>query len=354
MSSIVGVTTAAPSHRVTQHEVRDFICSLFAGSDLPVDRLVPVFENSGIGCRQFSAPLEWYSESHTFAERNRIYVETALDLSEQAVADVCSATGIAPSRVDHIFFVSSTGLSTPSLDAYLLNRVDFQESIRRTPIWGLGCAGGVGGLSRAHDWLKGHPEGCALVVAVELCTLTFLKDDLSKRNFVATALFGDGCGAAILVGDAFEGASKRSLHIDATHAVTWRDSLDVMGWNLQEEGLKVVFSKSIPDIVRRRARSSIEAFLDGFSLSINDMDAFLAHPGGMKVIAAYQEALGLSENALMHTRAVLQSNGNMSSATVFFVLKRYLEASSYRPGERVLSCALGPGFSSEMFLARSA
>jgi len=353
LSTLAGIATTVPPHRVTQDDARELAEGLFAGSRLDLYRLASLFGHTEIASRYISAPLSWFAEPHAFADRNRRYVESALDLSTEAVKGVCAATEVPPERIDHIFFVSTTGLSTPSLDAHLLNRVGLRESIRRTPIWGLGCAGGVGGLARAHDWLLGHPRGVALVVVVELCSLTFLKDDLSKSNFVATALFGDGCGAALLVGDEVEAPQGRSLRVEATEAVTWRDSLDVMGWEVRDDGLKVQFSKNIPDIVRQRARCSIDAFLKAHSLTTGDLDAFLAHPGGAKVIAAYAEALGLPDAALAHTRAVLRDYGNMSSATVFFVLKRYLESAGYRPGERVLSCALGPGFSSEMILARS-
>jgi len=297
-------------------------------------------------------PAEWYGTNHSFQEKNRLYLEHALQLSEQALRNLCERSGLAPEEIDHLFFVSSTGIATPSLDAHLFNKLKMKPALRRTPIWGLGCAGGVSGLARATDWLKAYPTKKAAVIAIELCSLTFIRNDLSKSNFVATSLFADGAAAALLLGDQCHHASARGFDILASEAITWRDSLGVMGWELAEEGLKVLFSSDIPTIVLESAQPSILQFLSEHKIALNEIAMFLSHPGGAKVITAYSEALALPAAKTKYMWSVLRQYGNMSSATVLFVLQEYLNSEDYRRGDLVLSTTLGPGFSSEMILGK--
>ena len=351
MPRIIGLETAVPPHRVTQETAKAFARKLFSSAKIDIDRMLPVFDHTQIKTRHFCVPPEWFDREHSFAEKNETYCRFAIELSRTVISRLLQRCNVPANRIDHIFFVSTTGFSTPSIDAYLFNLLDFSENIRRTPIWGLGCAGGVAGINRAADWLRGHPESLALVVAVELCGLTFIRNDLSKSNFVATSLFADGCGAALLAGDAFAGAAGRQLAIEASTSVTWKDSLRVMGWQFNNSGLKVIFSKSIPQIVQASARPGIEAFLQRHGRSPEEIDFFLSHPGGAKVIEAYQRALNLEDRSVELMRGVLRDYGNMSSATVFFVLQRFWQSPLFQHGKTVLSTALGPGFSSEMFLA---
>ena len=354
MSTIIGTGTSVPAHKFDQRQVRDVVRQLFDGSIFKVDRMLSVFSHTRVEERYFAMEADWYRKSRAFAEKNAIFQKVGIALARSAVEKACRAAAIAPAEIDHIFFVSTTGLATPSIDAHLLNRVPFKASILRTPIWGLGCGGGVAGIARAADWLKAYPDKIALVVALELCSLTFVRNDLSKSNFIATALFGDGCGAIILAGDErgeVQGSS-RMLSIEATGSVTWPDTLDVMGWDIAEEGLKVVFSKDIPHIVETSSLPAIVRFLDQAGASLADIRHFLSHPGGAKVIDAYREALNLEERQITSMQAVLAKFGNMSSATILFVLDHFLRTADGRPGELVLSTALGPGFSSEMVLSR--
>jgi alkylresorcinol/alkylpyrone synthase len=354
MPSILSVSTAVPPHKFSQDDVRRLAGQLFNAASFDIAQMQAVFANTTVRERYFCVDMNWFEEDHSFARKNRIYLEKGLELAESAVSAVCRSAGISPREVDHIFFISSTGISTPSLDAHLFNRLKFNGAILRTPIWGLGCGGGIAGIGRAADWLRAYPEKTALVVCLELCGLTFIRNDLSKSNFIATSLFGDGCGAVLLVGDR-HAAIQRPVHglsIAGTGSVTWEDSLDVMGWEIADEGFKVVFSKSIPDIVQQSARPAVMKFLEQHGLSLKDIRYFLAHPGGAKVIEAYKQALGLEERQLKSMRAVLAAFGNMSSATVLFVIEHFLRSSDYRKRDWVLSTALGPGFFSEMALAR--
>jgi alkylresorcinol/alkylpyrone synthase len=354
MPSIVAVRTASPPYKFDQNDVRRLAGRLFSAASFDVAQMQAVFANTTIRERYFCVDPDWFEEDHGFAQKNRTYLEQGVELAEKAVSDVCRSAGISPQEIDHIFFISSTGIATPSLDAHLFNRLRFKGSILRTPIWGLGCGGGIAGIGRAHDWLRAYPEKTALVVCLELCGLTFIQNDLSKSNFIAASLFGDGCGALLMVGDRHAGTPSpvHGLLIEGTGSVTWEDSLDVMGWEIADEGLKVVFSKSIPDIVQQSARAAVVEFLEQHGLSLTDIRYFLAHPGGAKVIEAYKQALNLEEWQLRSMREVLAGFGNMSSATVVFVIEHFLRSSDYRKSDRVLSTALGPGFFSEMVLAR--
>lgn len=332
---LAAVATAVPPYRLDQREVMARAARLFDGAFPDLDRLLGVFDNAAIATRYSCVPIEWYMRDHGFAERNRLYLENALALIEKAASDALDASGLAPADIDALVSVSSTGIATPSLDALLMERLPLRRDVQRLPIFGLGCAGGVIGLSRAAALAAGASGMRALFVVVELCALTFRPGDRSKSNLIATALFGDGAAAAVITPD---GAGPA---LTAWGEHTWPGSLDVMGWNIADDGFGVRFSRDIPSLVRRELRAASEAFLSRHGLSLADIDGFVCHPGGVKVIAALEAAYGLPEGALAEARAVLADYGNMSAATVFFVLERMLAKAP--PGRRLLS-ALGPGF----------
>jgi alkylresorcinol/alkylpyrone synthase len=356
MPRLVAVATALPTHRVDQQNAKRFVASLFAGAfggDL--ERLIEVFDHTGIESRRVCMPLEWYGRPHTFGEANDLYVTHALELAQAAALGALERAGLSPGDVDHVVLVSSSGVATPSLDARLANRIGFREDVRRTPIWGLGCAGGAVGLSRARDFALADPSACVLLVAVELCSLTFQHGDADRRNLVAASLFSDGAAAAVVCGvdrPGSNGAAATRLELIGSRSTIWRDTLDVMGWTIDERGLHVVFSRDIPTIVRRFVRPNLESFLADHGLGLSTLDHVVAHPGGPKVLAAYAETLALPAAAFRHAGAVLRDAGNMSSPTCLFVLERALAASDFAAGEHVVIAALGPGFSSEYVLAR--
>lgn len=357
MPRILSVATARPEHVLPQSEAREFCRALFSGAHADIERLLPVFESAQIDERRISVPPEWLYAEHTFAEKNARYVEVALDLAETATRSALARAGVAPREVAHILFASTTGLATPSLDARLMNRVDFSPHTRRTPVWGLGCAGGASGLARAAEFSAAAGGAPVLAIALELCSLTFQKDDLSKSNLVATSLFGDGAAAAVVAAENGRGGARGDRRepgpeIVAARSTLFPDSLDVMGWEVNDGGLKVIFSRDIPSIVRESVRPNAESFLTEQGLSLGDVRHFVAHPGGTKVMAAYEEAFELSDDALRHAREVLRTSGNMSSPTVLFVLERFLDDDSVRAGDWGLLTALGPGFTSELVLLR--
>ncbi len=353
---LVALATAVPRHEITQDRAKDFARGLFRevlrGGD---ERLLAVFDHGGIHNRQACQPLEWYGEDHDFGEKNRLYIEHAVTLGCEVAGAAMAHAGLTPRDIDHLIFVSSTGIAAPSIDARLANALGLRSDFRRTPIWGLGCAGGAAGLARAREFAIAEPGARVLLVALELCTLAFQRNDLSKRNLIAASLFGDGAAAALVVaGDAPSTNGARPLELLASASTFWHDTLDVMGWDVDGDGLRVIFDRDIPTIVRQRVRGGLEAFLGRHQLTLGSLDHVVTHPGGMKVLAAYEATLELAPDALDHARAVLRDHGNMSSPTCLFVLERFLEAQAIGAGDTAVLSALGPGFCAEYVLMRGA
>lgn len=332
---LLTVATAVPPYPLDQSAVIERVERLFAGApSLP--RLLPVFANTGIRRRYSCVPLDWYDRPHGWAERNRVYIASALDLLETTARRLLGRAGVEPHRVDAIVTVSTTGIATPSLDALLIERMGLRRDVRRLPIFGLGCVGGVVGLARAAAQAAALPGETVLFLVVELCALSFRRDDWSKSNIVATSLFGDGAAGALLSTDG-DGPA-----ILATGEHTWPASLDIMGWEIAEDGFRAVFSRDIPQLVATRFRPAADEFLRRHELALDDIDRFTCHPGGAKVITALEGALGLRAGALAGARRVLRDYGNMSAATVFFVLEDMLVTAPR--WKLALMNALGPGF----------
>lgn len=339
--TLLSLSTAVPPIALHQRDVVARATSLFDGRRSDIDRLMPVFENAGIETRYSCVPLDWYERSHSWSERNRLYIDNALALLEQAATSCLKDAECSPGEVDAIVTVSTTGIATPSLDAHLVGRLGLRPDVVRLPIFGLGCAGGVLGLARAGALARAMPGARVLFLVVELCALTFRKVDQSKSNIIAAALFGDGAAAALIgPGRSADGGESLALGDSGEH--TWPDSLDVMGWHVEDDGLGVLFSRDIPTLVRDQFRTAADTFLARHSLMRSDIDTFVCHPGGAKVIAALEEALQIPAGTMHEARDVLRQYGNMSAATVLFVLQRCLSGTN-RPRRALLS-ALGPGF----------
>lgn len=347
MSRLISVATAVPRFAVSQDEIRAAARAVFDGRVPHLERLLTVFSNAGIDRRYFAVPLAWFRESHSPEEVNRTFIEAATELSAQAIRKALERCGLQPTDIDYLAFVNTTGLATPSIDARLINVLGCRTTISRTPIWGRGCAGGVAGLAHVNDYLLGHPDHIGVIVAAEFCGLTFVAGDDSKSNVVASALFGDGVGAAVLAGSRVR---KDGLEIVAARSRLFPDSLNVMGWSFTSRGMQVIFDRRIPAIVTRHAAAELDALLASAELSRESVEHYLYHPGGVKVLEAYEKAYGIDGDALGRSRDVLRCYGNMSSATVMFVIERFLEGGA-PPGYGVIS-ALGPGFSSESVLFR--
>lgn len=333
---LLGLATAVPKHILGQSDVAQRARALFGNAGIgDLDRMVAVFGNAGIDTRYSTVPVEWYERRHGWNERNALYLEHALALLEEAARNALACADLDPAEIDTVVTVSTTGIATPSLDALLMERMKLRRDLRRLPIFGLGCAGGVLGLARAADLARAAPQARILFLVVELCALSFRRDDFTKSNLVATALFGDGAAAAVI------SCRGEGAILAQGGEFTWPDSLDVMGWDVTEDGLKAIFSRDIPALVRLDLRAVAERFLAAQGTRLDAISHFICHPGGAKVIAALEEAFGLAEGALEEARGVLRDYGNMSAATVMFVLERALQAGARG---RMLMTALGPGF----------
>jgi alkylresorcinol/alkylpyrone synthase len=339
MPRVVSVGTALPPHKVSQDAVRHLIGAIFKHTSRDLERLLAVFDNGHVKARYLSAPLEWYYELRSWTERNQIYLDVALDLSERASRIALEQAGLTSADVDAIFFVSSTGLATPSLDSWLIKRLNASRHTTRVPIWGLGCAGGAAGLNRAAEYIRAKPNAHVLLVCVECSSLTFQANDPSRANLVSTSLFADGAAAVVLSG------KLPGLEVLGGSSTLWDNTEDVMGWEVVDTGLKVLLSKSVPIVVQNHIRPDVMRCLDLLGLDLQQMTHFITHPGGEKVMQAFAEALEIGAEKLENSRLVLEQHGNMSSPTVLFILERFL--AEFKSGEYGLLTAMGPGFSAE-------
>jgi alkylresorcinol/alkylpyrone synthase len=332
---LLALKSAVPPYVIAQNEAAQYARALFA-QVRDIARLIPVFQNTGIARRYSCVPIEWYLDDHGWMDRTQLYIENAVNLLETVTRNLLEEARLKPDDIDSIVVVSTTGVATPSLDALLVERMGLRRDIQRLPIFGLGCAGGVIGLSRAADLAGAKPGSKVLFLVVELCALTFRKNDISKSNIVATALFG-----AILStdgdGPAFGAAGEH----------TWPQSLDVMGWDMAEDGLKARFATSIPGLVASDFRPLLDNFLTRNDIPFSEIDAFACHPGGAKVLDALEDALALPRGDLKDSRSILRDYGNMSAVTVLFVAERM---GVRKKVQRTLLTALGPGFSAAFLM----
>lgn len=334
--SLVSMATASPPHALPQSEVAEAARTLFEPRYPGFRRMAQVFETAGVRERQSVRPIDWFFEPRGWPERTEAYLEGALDLFCDAAERALAEAGLTGPEVDVVVTASSTGIATPSLEARAKARLALRDDAVRVPVFGLGCAGGAGGLALAARLAAAEPGAVVLFVTVELCTLAFRLDQLSKANIIATALFGDGAAACVLR----SGASGFAA-VTAAGEHTWPDTLDVMGWSVADQGLGVIFDRAIPPFATEHLRPAMDQVLARQGLAAADVDRFICHPGGVKVIQALESALALNQGALDHERAVLAEHGNMSAPTVLFVLDRARRAGL--PPRSVLT-ALGPGF----------
>lgn len=355
---IVSVGTATPPYAVEQEQVERFVKDLFQSSFRNIDRLLPVFKNANIQKRYFAAPLSWFSKDHSFQEKNDLFIQNALELSKAAV-EKCLLHSPFLKRsleihdIEAIFFITSTGIATPSIEARLMNVLPFSKHTKRIPIWGLGCAGGAAGISRAFEYCQAFPKANVLVISVELCSLTFQRNDRSKSNLIGTSLFADGVACCLICGKDSPALKESKLNklpkILASQSTLLEQTEEVMGWDVRNDGLYVIFSKDIPALILRYFSTFVETLLAQHGVTLDQIRHFIAHPGGRKVLEAYSEALHVPQEKFEVARTVLQNYGNMSSATIFFVLLKYLQK-EIRTNDFGMITALGPGFSSEIVL----
>ena len=342
--SLLALATALPPHRLEQPAVADLARRIYAKSFSRYPKLADIFVNAGIDRRYSVRPLEWFEASHGWSERNEAYLDGAGALFVEAAQSALDRAGLAARDVDVIVTVSSTGIATPSLEARVGGDLGFRPAAARVPVFGLGCAGGVSGLSIGARLARAVPGEIVLVVVVELCTLAFRSDRDAKADVISSALFGDGAAAIVLRAEQNDQAVPR---IGASAEHTWPGTLDIMGWTIDPAGFGVVLSRSLPRFLERRLAGPARRFMKAANL---DAPQFICHPGGAKVLDAVETALDLQKGTLRDERVVLRGHGNMSAPSVLFVLDRVLKRGLR--GQAVLA-ALGPGFTAS-FLALDA
>jgi alkylresorcinol/alkylpyrone synthase len=344
--SLLSLATAVPPHVIEQQEAKACAREAFGGRKALFDRLSGVFDNAGIARRHIVAPLEWYMSPHGWRDRNAVYLEAAEQLFIDAATAAIQKAGLKPEEIDGVVTVSTTGIATPSLEARCAKRIGFRDDIRRVPVFGLGCAGGVNGLALAAQLATADPGSVWLFVTVETCSISIRLDSDDPAAVVATALFGDGAAAAVVTS-----GSHSLAHIGGSAEKQWPDTLRIMGWDVDDPGLSVVFDRAIPPFVEGELAEAIDGMCEHLGVPREEIDRFCCHPGGVKVIDAIESALRLNQGELNLEREVLRDYGNMSAPTVLFVLERLLERGL---PEKVMMTAFGPGFTCAALLLEAA
>lgn len=355
MSVIAAVRGVLPEHCYAQEELTAGFASLVGLKEHQLEMLATLHRNAGVRHRNLALPLEDYAETTAdFGRANDAFIRVATDLGARAIDQALQAAGLTPGDVDLLVTTTITGLAVPSLDARLMAELPLREDLRRLPLVGLGCVGGAAGIARVHEWLVGHPDGVAVLLAVELCSLTLQQNDPSPANLVASGLFGDGAAAVVMVGD----RAAQRICPDGTRVLGSRSRLypqtqRAMGWDVGATGLRIVLGAEVPDLVRANVGGDVDHFLSGHDLNRSEIEWWVCHPGGPKVLTALAQALEIPDEALGVTWRSLASIGNLSSASVLWVLADTLREVPPDPGSFGVLMAMGPGFCMEAVLLQA-
>ncbi len=386
LPSIIATAAGLPNHKYPQAELTAQVQALWAPEGINVDRVASLHTNTTIETRYTAEPRERYLEMDGWADLNEAYLRDAVDMAERAVVALMAQVSIDLEDVAHLAFFSTTGIAVPSIDARLMNRLPFAPTLKRTPVYGLGCAAGAAGIARVSDYLEGHPTEAAIALTVETCSLTIQPRDMSVANMIATGLFGDAAAAVLMVGDdhplarvnASAGRTAPLAAVSASRgdsAAVSLDDLEVrtsrtapaprvlatrsvffpgterhMGWDVTDAGMKIVLSGDVPKTARDALRPHVEAFLTEHGLTIEDIGRWLCHPGGPKVVDAIEDGLGLEAGRLDDTRDLLRRVGNVSSTSVLLLLDEAMRAAVEPAGTWGLVLAMGPWFGAELVL----
>lgn len=347
MTRIAGVAGAFPRQYYRQEEIAAALKRHWdkgLGNPKTLDRLL---NRVGVAGRYLALPIEAYDDLATWGQSNNAWIEVAEDLAEQSICGALTRSGLCEADLDAIFFVSVTGVASPSIDARLMNRMNLRADIKRSPIFGLGCVAGAAGIARAADYVRAYPKHCAVLVSVELCSLTWQREDLSVANLISSGLFGDGSAAVIIAGSERNAAGPEVL---GTRSSFYRGTEEMMGWDISEEGFKIVLSPEVPNMVRKHLAQDVDRFLADHDLERSDIDSWIMHTGGPKVLEATAEALNLPAGALDVSWQTLRRVGNLSSASVLLVLEEVMNRRRPALGSYSILAAMGPVFCSELVL----
>lgn len=346
---IVSVASAFPPKAYSQQSISGTLKELWRdrlNHPAAFDRL---HANCGVQQRHMLLELEDYEGIENFGQSNDLWIQAAEGLGEEAITKAARLAKIELSSLAAFFFVSVTGIASPSIDARLVNRLRLARSIKRIPIFGLGCVAGAAGIARAADYVRAFPDQVALLLSVEICSLSWQRDDLSTANLIASGLFGDGAAAVIVAGDQ---TGLEGVHVIATRSSFYPDTEDVMGWDISERGFRLVLAPTVPDVIEIYLRDDVDGFLGAQGLTRGDIASWIIHTGGPKVLRAIESTLELSSTALNASWSSLRRVGNLSSASVLLVLEEFLRNRRGKPGTYSLLAAMGPGFCSELVLLR--
>lgn len=356
--TIVATACALPEHRYDQRDLAAIAARTLPEGIARGPAIQRFFQRVGVRSRHFALPVERYAALRGLRERNDAWIETALALGERVVRSALAQAGLEAHDVGLISTTTVTGIAVPSIEARLMNRVPFAEDMVRVPLFGLGCLGGAAGVARVADYLRAYPEKAAMLLSVELCSLTFQPHDASVANLVSSGLFGDGAACVLMVGAhhplaeraAAEGVTcPRAI---ASRSAFFRDTERVMGWDVVDSGFQVVLGPDVPAVVRAHVPGRLDAFLGDHGLRREDVGTWVIHPGGPKVIDAMEEVLGVGAGGLAATRESLETIGNLSSASVLFLLDEHRRARAPEAGGWGVLMAMGPAFCAEMVLLR--
>jgi alkylresorcinol/alkylpyrone synthase len=349
---IIRCGTALPAHYYPQQELLSALQGLWSERHYNTDRLAQFHRNMQVDGRHLSRPIEFYLAKPDFGERNRAYQEVGLELAQQSLSSALEGSGLTAQEVGSMVFTTVTGLSVPSLDARLMNKMALPNAMRRMPIFGLGCLAGAAGVARLSDILRGHPSEAGALVSVELCSLTLQSADLSVPNLVSTGLFGDGSASVLMVGKDHPLASSHpGPEVLATRSIFFPNSEHVMGWDFSSEGFQVVLSPEVPIFAKELLIPALLEFIAEQGLKLDQIDRWVAHPGGPKVVQAMAEGLDVPIETFEPTLRSLAKVGNLSSASVLFVLKDALD-NPPPAGSYGILMAMGPAFCAEVALLR--
>jgi alkylresorcinol/alkylpyrone synthase len=352
MTRIAAIAPVLPEHSYSQSEITAELAPLITSEPARQAVLERLHASSGIARRHTALPIERYRELGSFRESNDVFIDIATELSVTAIRSALAAIGLEAADVDFILFTSVTGIAAPSIDALLVPRLGFRPDIKRLPSFGLGCVAGAAGLARVSDYLDGHPTEVAVLLSVELCSLTLQRGDETMANFVATGLFGDGATAIVLVGEQHPAAT--GVRILATRSAMYPDTSGVIGWNIGGGGFEIILTAGVAEVIERNFPAGVEEFLAANGFRLDDVDAMIAHPGGPRVLDAFATALGLPTERFARSWDSLDRVGNLSSSSVLHVLADTVDAGELGAGQRGLLFALGPGVAAEFVLLEGA
>lgn len=349
---IAAVSTAFPPHRYSQAEILEEMRRTWRPGEALLARIERLMDSVQVDHRHLSLPLERYRDLTGFGVANDLWIEVATELGSRSVSEALQRAEVPAVDVGALVFVSVTGVSSPSVDARIVQRTGMSPHVKRSPIFGLGCVAGASSLARASDYVRAFPDQAAVALSVELCSLTFQQGDLSMKNLISSCLFADGAAAAVVVGAEHPRAAGAGPAVVDTRTFLYPDTEDVMGWKVSERGFEVVLSPGVPDVVRENVRGNVESFLADHGLAASEVGSWVAHPGGPKILEAMQDALGLTDGQLHVTWRCLRERGNLSSTSLLVVLAETIGAGPPDAGTPGLLLAMGPGFCSELLLVR--